>query len=722
VGNTGEARGQREGRGVHGAHRARGRRIGLGHVLLAFGVLLISGIAVLFLLGGGDAEAPSKRILAGAPEARPPRSEKPEAVADIASAIDPEAGDPAPPVARVRHIAGRIVRLSDGTPLPGALVTTELALLKGPAPDGDAFASGHVARTREPDGVFELTDELGTVRQLHVLLDDDWPRLPSAFALPDPPSDVSGVTFTLDSGFIIGGVVRDLRGVPVPDVIVSAGVVQGAKTDASGRYVLRDVAPWPGVRALECSAHRSQYERQIRPITVPAHSSQLVTADFELTGHGAIAGTITDAAGQPVAEVDVWLPPRFEPWIEAPPDAPLHCAVTDAEGHYRIEQVSEGAHTVLVGAGSDPWRVLARTLEFDHIDDQLASAYRWDDTGFAQAVFHGVPVEAGSTTPLDAVLAAGITLQGRVTDAEGKPLEDIHVHCFDFAASDELDLWANQDPWRFWSELRRKLDEDQDALSAASARTRGTWSEWRDVSGWREWTADITDADGRYTISRMAPGPKHLQAGDSLIMRGCATQWMDITLEASEPVKTVDFVLTQPVMLGGRVTDPAGEPIGQAHITTGSPRRWDWWSGVHGHGSTRDNGAFLVHGASPGTQAIWFHAEGFQPLQDTITAGEPERTFVMEPSIALHGLLTDAMTGERVTDFEVLVRGAGESDWCEAGFDNQGHFLLERNSDEPCDVTVTAPGYLRQTFAGAIPSTTRFGAALVLPLQPKPGD
>ena len=138
-----------------------------------------------------------------------------------------------------------------------------------------------------------------------------WPRASNAQTLAAP---VGAGAFS--------GIVRDLGGVPLPDVEVTLlGESAGARTDSSGRFMLRDIPAgghtalfrrigyrsvdyrWlaQGGRELQVTVTMQVIPRQLERVVVEAPSSS------HKRGTSSVAGTVTDSSGQPVIGADVRL-------------------------------------------------------------------------------------------------------------------------------------------------------------------------------------------------------------------------------------------------------------------------------------------------------------------------------------------------------------------------------------------------------------------------------
>ena len=195
-------------------------------------------------------------------------------------------------------------------------------------------------------------------------------------------------------GGALSGQVLDPSGEPVAGAIVRVGTDTGetvtrpdggfmrtpapfdARTDAEGRFVAFGLAS--GDQALEVIAlphavHRSQ-------VLIPAGgaASTVVRLQAAVT----VQGTVRDAAGEPVAEVQV----------RNPAGGAFQRCESDAEGRF-----------VVAGLAAGEISLEAFTM----------------DRGKAATTLHGV---AGATLRWDPVLSVGVVLTGRVVDQQEQPV------------------------------------------------------------------------------------------------------------------------------------------------------------------------------------------------------------------------------------------------------------------------------------------------------------
>jgi hypothetical protein len=244
-----------------------------------------------------------------------------------------------------------------------------------------------------------------------------------------PASDASSQS---PSGGTISGTVTDANAVPLKGICVTAwsNSVWPGKTAANGGYEIFVV---PGTYKVEFSVceggnylgewFNDQPDRTAAA-SISIAAGQTFDADASLATGGKITGTITNDAGQPLVGACAY--------ARRQQDLFPHLGISDPTGNYTIEGLGPGAHQVFFShcdAGS-----YINEYYDNHPDEQSADP---------------VAVTIGQTTPgINASLAVGATISGRVVGFSGQPVEHVCVHAhrseFDSSAPhDETD--ANGD-------------------------------------------------------------------------------------------------------------------------------------------------------------------------------------------------------------------------------------------------------------------------------------
>lgn len=242
----------------------------------------------------------------------------------------------------------------------------------------------------------------------------------SAYAVASNRSALSGQLVPGTDGELVGTVTDAVSGDPIQDAVVlavpsspdtgaatKAAVATGNLgplptpfsdlTDAQGTYTIEDVPK--GAYTLVV-LHPLYQEKTREDVTVAGGT---VTEDFELeprAGAGAMTGTVTDQAGDPVNEAQVVAQlsqPSTDEGVAMPstqPIGPTFNATTDADGRYTFDHLPPGIYTV----------------------NAVKPGYEVDE-------HEGVNVQAYESTEVDPIeLLVGGQLTGQVHH-EGEPAE-----------------------------------------------------------------------------------------------------------------------------------------------------------------------------------------------------------------------------------------------------------------------------------------------------------
>ena len=244
------------------------------------------------------------------------------------------------------------------------------------------------------------------------------------------------LTFHLSTGGGISGTVTAEGGGPLQGICVdvydaaSGEVVRFAETDASGQYTVLVGAGSFKVEFLDfCDAENDRLsewyndklsEAAADPVSVGAGT---ITGGINaaLAAGGSISGTVTAEGGGVLEDICVEL------FDDASGDF-VDFTLTDPSGQYSFLGLRTGSYKVRF---------------YDECDVALEHAYEWYNDKGSQAAADPVSVTQGSaTTNIDAALAPGGSISGRVAAEGGGPLPGICVIAYDassgeFAGFDE---------------------------------------------------------------------------------------------------------------------------------------------------------------------------------------------------------------------------------------------------------------------------------------------
>ncbi len=323
----------------------------------------------------------------------------------------------------------------------------------------------------------------------------------------------------------------------------------------------------------------------------------------------AAAGRLVDEKGAPVSGAVVSLSPVPEDWAQ--PRPPEIRTVSDAAGRFRFE-----------GLGAGPF--------------ELWAAHR----GFAPLNLSDiqVPAEAKTVDLGDLSFAAGMPVEGRITDPQGRPVEGAQVA-----------IWGVE-PGPYLPPLGRS----------------------------------ISGADGRFLL-------RDLQRGSlldlSISKAGYAPKRIRrVAVPTTEPLH-VELVPAR--VLTGRVVGPRGEPVPRARIDSLESREIrigaasSRSTGIGSLGSTDDNGRFRLDHLEEGTLDLRFAAPGYKSrkisgLDPWQQGGSPlEVILELEQGEAIEGRATGGQ-GEPIPDAHVTAHSkhpSTDSGWS-ATSDADGHYRL----------------------------------------------
>jgi hypothetical protein len=189
---------------------------------------------------------------------------------------------------------------------------------------------------------------------------------------------------------------------------VCAVVDCGADSDRIDKFVFRS----GGGVDLEPLDHRFERDVFVRADGAPLsdHDALAVTWRWTRQAPGSIAGTVTDAAGAPLAGITVGAYGPLDTWLGSA------YAVTDAHGRYTLDGVVPSVYRVVFLA-----------------PPASGAVSEWYDDASRRAQAGVVTVAAGAGVEgIDAGLAAfdGGSVAGRVTDAGGAPVAQAQVWAY----------------------------------------------------------------------------------------------------------------------------------------------------------------------------------------------------------------------------------------------------------------------------------------------------
>ncbi|GEM_PF-1082156 len=304
------------------------------------------------------------------------------------------------------------------------------------------------------------------------------------------------------TGAVVGGTVQFTSVTDAGNVVT---VTTGADGEfegrmAPGQYRIRFSGPADSALAPQYWGGTADVSGSVA-ISVGAGAT-FPLGDVVLASGGSITGTVTDDDGEPVAGVTV----------TARSGLVQRTGVTGADGSYTVAGLATGAYTVSFTppAGS--------VLRAEHYDDAAAS---WEADVVAVTT-------GATTTGIDAELAVGGGIEGRVLAPGGAPLAGASVH-----------VWP-RDPGT------------GSAPTPATTGADGTYHVGGLAAG--AWVVEVVPPFGS-TLARVF----YLDATTST-----AATAVDVTVRETEQLE--DVVLEPGASVSGVVLDPDGAPVAGAWV------------------------------------------------------------------------------------------------------------------------------------------------------------
>ncbi|MBI1296257.1 hypothetical protein GC175_14980 [bacterium] len=372
-----------------------------------------------------------------------------------------------------------------------------------------------------------------------------------------------GQTVTVDVPLIEGGVIAGLvtgkDGTPVPDVrvIVRApdpdaesgwGFWRSAETDEDGQYRVQRLSTGvyrieisPPFNSIYLNTYHSAVDSIQNAADVSATLGQTTTVNTTLIEGGYIAGRVTGSDSKPISGTFAFAYVETVDGLDR-----VKGSFSDADGRYQISGLEAGNYRI----------------EFDApAGDIYFNAY----SGGADNQFNAdaVAVARTETTTLDAVLAVGGIISGRVTDANGNPLENIRV----------------------------------------SASTNPPVCDGSFEAGY-------TNADGVYRFGGLASGQYQVFFNsynwDEARNIYVSQDTTGISVTVGQTTDGVDAALTPGGTIRGVVTAPSGSPLKDVDVTlyryNQETQQWWYFDDV----DTEDDGSYQMMGLPAGSYRVRF--------------------------------------------------------------------------------------------------------------------
>lgn len=461
----------------------------------------------------------------------------------------------------------------------------------------------------------------------------EWYNDKTSFETANPlnvtaPEVRSGINAVLARGGEITGRVTDAGGSPLGGIYVTASGSNGygySFTDGGGNYTINGLRSGSyQVRAAPSSASSNLVgSSRAATVTAPVATTGV---DLTMTPGGTLTGRVTDGSGNPLNNITVY--------ISNDDGSYQQYVYTDSSGVYTATALPTGSY-----------RVLFRP------SDYIPEAYN-DRPDFSQADRISV-VAPGTVSGIDAVLAPGSAISGRVTDSTtNAPIKDVFVEV---------------------------LNASGQRVETANTRSDGTYK-----------TA-TTLPSGSYRVRFNADGRYASCAYVTAYYNGKST------LESSDPVvvsapterSNIDARLQRGSIIFGKVTDAtSGAPITRGQVTIYDS------SGRHVmFGRLTFLGGWRTETALPsGSYRVKFqdYDQGYidewyddRPSLETATPvvlSAPTDRYGINAALARGGLIsgrvTGADTGAPFSAGYVLVLGSGGAEAGYADINDDGTYVV----------------------------------------------
>ena len=444
-----------------------------------------------------------------------------------------------------------------------------------------------------------------------------------------------------------------------------------ATTDASGRFVLADLAPGRFVLTVEADGHAAT---TVPGVEVPADKGDVDLGTVKLAPGSVVEGRVVGPRGEPIDSAEIF---ALEGMAGMSPDPRWALAgrdpagVSAADGFFRVTDRAAGEKVDLVARKE----------------------------GYGTGRLSGVT--APTVEPVTLTLAPASTVRGRVADDDGEPVSGAHVFLMveragsGFAFQSMAGTGDSGDDGRFAIEgvepgtvrltvsasgylpLERSgvevpAGKDLEGLElvvragaavvgtvfapdggpAVSAQVRVVSEEDRGNSIVFFDDGGVTDGDGNYRLGGVPVGEHTIEATHADYDRGVA----GLTVRPGE--NRLDLRLGGGRQVSGRVVAPLGEPAGGANVFL-SPQGRFWGSE---HSATSDDaGQFTIDGVPDGVYDVIATHPDFgdgRAASPVTIAGAPVAGVTVELSAgasvvgALRGLSLAELSRVRVSAYQ----------------------------------------------------------------------
>lgn len=488
-----------------------------------------------------------------------------------------------------RRVAGRVT--FRGAPVSGA--TVELASV--------ASESGHgVAPRRTTNSAGEF--DFGAQRAM------EWSVRASAAGksaaavdvdLRDPRATPRSDQLELQLGACdaaMVGTIRDASGGPIAGARVAhlaerESTVPGGPaviSDERGAYELCLETRWPGWIAVEVSA--DGYAAITHKGIIPGR----ITIDFALVPEASIIGRVVrDDTGAPVANAYVFVPagPR------GLDSTPKRAAFSDATGRFHLDRLSAGRHVVHARAEGLVDRASGTpvTVAVGQTSAEIELRLEAGSTLRGRVVDGTTPVAGARVVALDgvSVVASAVSQDDGAFELAGVPRTELQFTAYPYEVTKPTSFRVTQaehDGIELSVEARGTIRglvvRNKKPLPNASLFISGPND--------RELGDIRSDANGRFEVRGLRPGPWSLYAGDD--RKGAFGRGETVHLARGATAEiTIDVAYS--AAIAGRVVDQNGAPVAGVTVMFNSTKSEDG-----GITATAEDGSFRAATMTGGSE------------------------------------------------------------------------------------------------------------------------
>ncbi len=531
------------------------------------------------------------------------------------------------------NISGNVVS-TFGEPLQGVCVRVHLSVYNI-IPSAYTDADGNYVVRGIPSGVCKvefLDYSNGYLSEWY----SDKANLDAADAIEVvAPETVSGVNAELAKGGSISGNVTNTSGEPLQDIWIdvydtaSDSWINYTSTDASGNYVVDGIPS--GYFKVQFYDYNYGYLGEwyndkpdldsADPIAVTA-PEDVSGINAQLAMGGSISGTVTNTSGSPIDNISVYV-------YDAATGDYVLSSYTEADGSYVVSGVPTGNYKVQFR---------------DHHQGYLTEWYNdKPDLDSADPIAVTAPDDVSG---INAQLAMGGSISGKVTDQDGNPIENVEINIYNAATVSYI-------------------------------------------------TYSYTDSSGNYVVSGIPSGEYKVRFYDNASLY--STEWYNdkpdsssadpIVVTAPEDVSGINAQLTKGGSISGTVTDQDGSPIAGVDVDAYA-MDGDWISGAQ----TDALGKYVVGGIPSGQYKVQFYASYFGYVNewyndkpnsnsaDPIAVTAPNEVSGIDAQLIKGGSISGNVantSGEPIKDIYVLVCDVATGDYLySSSTDAAGNYVV----------------------------------------------